>query len=129
MEKTATAHSTNAPANTPALYAATKRTTLSPAPPSSDFLIIVTPLVANAWERELISYNLSNSFPDIPHSICYGFDLGIHSIPPHTYIPDNHSSANQHPHEIKAYINTELSHGRYTGPFSPSRLEALIGPF
>jgi hypothetical protein len=128
-EKTATARLINAPANTPALYAATKPTTPSLAPPSSDLLVIVTPFIADAWERELISYNLLNSFPDIPHSIRYGFDLGIHSIPPHTYIPNNHSSANQHPHEIKAYINTELSHRRYTGPFSPSRLEALIGPF
>jgi hypothetical protein len=55
--------------------------------------------------------------------------LGIHSIPAKTYIPDNHSSAIQHLLEIKAYINTELSKGRYTGPFSPSHLEALIGPF
>jgi hypothetical protein len=129
MEKTATARSINAPENTPALSAATRRTMLSPAPLSSDFLIIVTPFIADAWEHELLSYNLLDTFSDVPYSICHGFDLGIHSIPPHTYIPDNHSSAIQHPHEVKAYINTELSHGRYTGPFSPSRLEALIGPF
>jgi hypothetical protein len=113
----------------PARSAAIKCTTPSPAPPYSDFLIIVTPFIADAWERELLSLGLLDTFSDVPYSIRHGFDLGIHSIPPETYIPNNHSSAIQHPQAIRSYINTELSNGRYTGPFSPSRLEALIGPF
>ena len=85
--------------------------------------------LADAWEHELLSLGLLDSFSNVPYSICHGSDLGIHSIPSETYIPNNHASAIQHPQAIKSYINTELSNGRYTGPFSPSRLELLIGPF
>ena len=45
MEKMVTAPSTNAPESMPARSAAAKCTTLSPAPPYSDFLIIVTPFM------------------------------------------------------------------------------------
>ena len=113
----------------PAHSAVTKFTTPKHAPLFSDFLIIITPFIADAWERELLSLGLLDTFSDVPYSIRHGFDLGIHSIPTETYIPNNHSSAIQHPQAIRTYINTELSNRRYTGPFSPSRLEALIGPF
>lgn len=86
MEKMATALSINAPMNTPAPSAVTRHTTPSPAPPFSDFLIIVTPFITDAWECELLSYSLLDTFSDIPYSIHHGFDLGIHSIPSHTYI-------------------------------------------
>ena len=129
MERMVTAPSTNALGNTAAHSAVTKYTMPNRAPPFSDFLIIITPFIANAWERELLSLSLLDTFSDVPYSIRHGFDLGIHSIPPETHIPNNHLSAIQHPQAIRTYINTELSNGRYTGPFSPSRLEALIGPF
>ncbi|KAJ6563445.1 hypothetical protein B0H10DRAFT_1803408, partial [Mycena sp. CBHHK59/15] len=34
-----------------------------------------------------------------------------------------------HPNVIQDYINAECAGHRYTGPFSRSRLEPLIGPF
>ncbi|KAF7763882.1 hypothetical protein Agabi119p4_8419 [Agaricus bisporus var. burnettii] len=55
--------------------------------------------------------------------------MGIRSVITTSYTPPNHKSATDHPNIIIGYINTELSHGRYTGPFSKSRLESLIGPF
>jgi hypothetical protein len=120
MERMVTAPSINVLENTLAHSAVTRFTMPNAAPPSSDFLIIITPFVANAWEHVLLSFNLLDTFSDIPYSIHHGFDLGIHSIPPETYIPNNHSSAIQHPQAIRTYINTELSNGRYTSPFSPS---------
>jgi len=42
---------------------------------------------------------------------------------------DNHRSALDHPHIIDAYIASEQSAGRYSNGFTPSELEALIGPF
>jgi hypothetical protein len=68
-ERTATAPSTNVLGNTPAHSAATKFTTPKHAPPSSDFLIIITPFIADAWERELLSLGLLDTFSDVPYSI------------------------------------------------------------
>ncbi|KAJ7722078.1 hypothetical protein DFH07DRAFT_724391, partial [Mycena maculata] len=55
--------------------------------------------------------------------------MGIHSTLTETYTPPNHTSALAHPSVIDEYINKERSGHRYTGPFSRSRLEQLIGPF
>ena len=55
--------------------------------------------------------------------------MGIHSTLTETYTPPNHSSALAHPEVIQNYIHKECAGGRYTGPFSRSRLEQLIGPF
>ncbi|KAJ6615695.1 hypothetical protein B0H10DRAFT_1716913, partial [Mycena sp. CBHHK59/15] len=46
-----------------------------------------------------------------------------------TYTPPNHPSALSHPDVVQKYIRKELSERHYTGPFSKSRLELLIGPF
>jgi len=129
MEKMANALSASAFGNTPAHYAAKRLTTPKPVPLPSDFFPIITPFIAEAWEHQLRKADLFEKFSDVPYGIRHGFDLGIHSTPDTTYIPTNHSSANQHPLEIMTYINNELSCRRYTGPFSPDRLEALIGPF
>ncbi|KAJ6456925.1 hypothetical protein C8R45DRAFT_771637, partial [Mycena sanguinolenta] len=55
--------------------------------------------------------------------------MGVHSTLTNTYSPPNHSSALAQPGIIQDYINKERAGGRYTGPFSRSRLEQLIGPF
>ncbi|KAJ7438991.1 hypothetical protein FB451DRAFT_975517, partial [Mycena latifolia] len=55
--------------------------------------------------------------------------MGIHSTLTETYTPPNHASALAHPTVIQDYINKERAGGHYTGPFSRSRLEQLIGPF
>ena len=129
MERTETVPSPSTLGNTLAPYVVTESTMHNPALPSSSLLPIVAPFVADTWELQLRQHNLFDTFSDVPYSIRHGFDLGIHSIPTITYIPPNHSSAIQHPQAILTYIRNELSCGRYTGPFSPGRLEKLIGPF
>ena len=70
-----------------------------------------------------------NNFPDVPIGIRFGFDMGVHSPPSSTYTPPNHNSALLFPEHVLSHIKNELSHRRYSGPFSRSRLEFLIGPF
>ncbi|KZP13145.1 hypothetical protein FIBSPDRAFT_716489, partial [Athelia psychrophila] len=55
--------------------------------------------------------------------------MGITSTIISTFTPPNHPSALAHPEAVSKYIQKELSERRYTGPFSISRLENLIGPF
>lgn len=70
-----------------------------------------------------------NLFQDVPIGIRSGFDMGITSPPSTTYTPPNHNSALSHPEHVLSHIQNELMHRRYSGPFSRSRLEHLIGPF
>lgn len=92
-------------------------------------LLIVTPFIATEWEISLRQANLLNIFEDVPRSIRHGFDMGIHTHPSHTYTPPNHKSALNNPNAVMSHIRKEISCGRYTGPFSRSKLEQLIGPF
>ena len=46
-----------------------------------------------------------------------------------TYIPPNHDSALSYPSHVLSHIQKELSLHCYSGPFSCSRLEFLIGSF
>jgi hypothetical protein len=119
MGKTDAVPSPSVLGSTLAPYAATESTMHNPAPPSSSFFPIITPLITNAWELQLRQHNLFNQFSDVPYSIHRSFDLGTHSIPTVTYIPPNHASATQHPQAILSYIKNELSCSRYSGPFSP----------
>jgi hypothetical protein len=59
----------------------------------------------------------------------FGFDMGIKTPPTHTYTPPNHNSATFYPSHVLSHIRNEISLRRYSGPFSKSRLEFLIGPF
>ncbi|PPR01104.1 hypothetical protein CVT24_000412 [Panaeolus cyanescens] len=120
-----------APAVTLAPSVEIKSTTLNAAPsPPPSLLPVVTCLVADAWELALIQAGKFDEFRDIPDGIRNGFDLGTRSATPSvTYIPPNHTSAISHPNAVISNIHTELANRRYTGPFSPDRLENLIGPF
>ena len=104
-------------------------TTLSNATPPPNLLIIKTPFIPDEWETLLNEITPFNSFSDVPNSLRFGFDMGVHTPPSHTYIPPNHNSALSYPDHVLSHIQNELSLGRYSGPFSPSRLEFLIGPF
>jgi hypothetical protein len=95
----------------------------------SEFLPIITPLIASEWEDILIQNNLYDKFKHIPTGILHGFDMGTYSFPTVSYTPRNHSSALLNPDIIKLHISNEISSKRYTGPFSKSKLEQLIGPF
>jgi hypothetical protein len=92
-------------------------------------LIINTPFIPDEWERLLNNISPFNNFPDVPIGIRFGFDMGVHSPPTVTYTPPNHNSALLFPEHVMSYIQNELSLGRYSGPFSRSELESLIGPF
>ncbi|PPQ94515.1 hypothetical protein CVT25_014169 [Psilocybe cyanescens] len=127
MDAEVEVHRTANTATISAHFADLPSTMLSPA--DCNFLPIVTPLVANAWESLLRHEKLFNTFSDVPFSIRNGFDMGIQTNPSTTYTPPNHTSALKHPHAVLSHIQKELSLGRYTGPFSRSRLELLIGPF
>lgn len=95
----------------------------------SNLFPIVTPLLPDKWEAALKAANLYHLFSDVPVGLREGFHMGIHSTVSETYTPPNHTSATAHPAVIQDYINKERAGGRYTGPFSRSRLEYLIGPF
>jgi hypothetical protein len=70
-----------------------------------------------------------NPFSDVPISMRLGFDMGVRYPPSYTYMPPNHNSALSYPQHVMSHIQNELSLGRYSGPFSKSKLESLIGPF
>lgn len=95
----------------------------------SSLLIVNTPFNPSEWERMLDEISPVNIFSDVPISIRSGFDMGVHSPPLHTYTPPNHNSATAFPNHVLSHIHNELSLRRYSGPFSRSRLEFLIGPF
>lgn len=95
----------------------------------SDLLAVITPLIAENWKLLLIHCDIYHSFHDIPFNIEFGFDMGVTSRVSSTYTPPNHNSALDHPEVILQHINKELSCRRYSGPFSKSQLEYLIGPF
>jgi hypothetical protein len=94
-----------------------------------DLLPVNTPFIPDEWERLLNNITPFNNFSDVPIGMRFGFDMGVHSPPLLTYTPPNHNSALSYPDHVAAHINNELSLGRYSGPFSRSHLEFLIGPF
>ena len=59
----------------------------------------------------------------------FGFDMGVNTVPAYTYTPLNHNSALSYPNHVLSHIHNELSLHRYSGPFSLSRLQSLIGNF
>ena len=122
------AHPVNA-VNTDVPYVAPSSTMHKSVTSSSSLLIINTPFITNAWHSLLVDTPLYAQFSDVPAGICYNFDMGISTLPTHTYTPLNHNSALSYSNHIVSHINNELSSRRYSSPFSSSRLEALIGPF
>jgi hypothetical protein len=90
---------------------------------------VITPLLPEAWTSMLLSLGLLPKFCDIPSGLRYGFRLGTSSSPISTTIHDNHLSAKNNPLAVHKYINDELTNGRYSGPFSLSTLNTLIGHF
>ena len=94
-----------------------------------NILIINTPFIPDEWEKLLNNTTPFNRFSDVPNSLRFGFDMGVHTPPQHMYTPPNHNSALNYPDHVLSHIQKELSLGRYSGPFSRSRLEFLISPF
>jgi hypothetical protein len=101
------------------------RPVLSPLDPCK----VVTPLQADAWERELCEIDLFNTFQDVPYGIRYGFDLGVWQPILHTYTPPNHCLATDNPVAINLHLEKELTAGQISGPFEKDNLKQHIGPF
>ena len=118
-----------AEANTVVPYAARLLTPPNYATPLHSVLTINTPFLPDMWEKMLNDISPFNPFPDVPIGMRFSFDMGVKTPPIHTYTPPNHNSASSYPDDVLSHIHNELSLGRYSGPFSRSRLEALIGPF
>ena len=116
-------------ANTYAHSAAPLLTSPSSATLLHNLLAIKTPFIPDKWERSLNNITPFNIFSDVPIGMCFGFDMGVHTPPSYTYTPPNHKSALLYPDHVLSLIHNELSFGRYSGPFSQSRLEFFIGPF
>jgi hypothetical protein len=115
--------------NTGVPFADSSHTQLNNAALLPELLIINLPFIATEWETALNNISSFNKFSNVPISIRLGFDMGVPLPPLYTYTPPNHSSALSFPDNILFHIHNELFACRYTGPFSSSRLQSLIGPF
>jgi hypothetical protein len=91
--------------------------------------IPVTPLKVDRWHSTLADLGLLDEFLDIIDGLENGFPLHSSLSIDTTRIYDNHKSALQHPEIIEGMIDTELTAGRFIGPFDKEELECLIGPF
>lgn len=90
---------------------------------------IVAPLRWDVWRDELQVAGCLDEFADISIGIRDGFRISVSLPITATYTPPNHKSSLDNPEALQLHIHTELSARRYSGPFHPSRLESLIGPF
>ena len=97
---------------------------------TSSLLCIVTPFHWHAWESLLCDTGVLEQFVDVLKGIHFSWHLGVDSsyVLSLSFFPQNHHSALEHLDFILDYISSELAENRYLGPFSPSDLEALIGP-
>lgn len=87
-----------------------------------------TPLVADQWERVLLSTRLLAKYPQIPNFIRHGANAGIPPIL-HSFTPLNKESTESLSDVFNDIICSEFNKGRYLGPFSQKELEQEIGPF
>lgn len=98
---------------------------------------IVTPLDADAWERELAAAGLLSEFVSIPHGLRNGFDVGIDRDATMSRFSDscpytlykNHTAAARYPGVITAMIEEETREGRISAFYEPDELYKLVGPF
>ena len=104
-------------------YVAVVPIPLNSAPPPHELLVIKTPFIPDAWESFLNNITPFNPFLDVPIGLRFGFNMGVHSPPTQTYTPPNHNSALLYPDHVLSHIHNKLSHGRYSGPFSRSKLD------
>lgn len=98
---------------------------------------IVTPLVADEWERQLAVAGLLSSFSTIPSGLRNGFDIGLDrastlarfSQSERYTLYDNHKSALRHPGVISANLDEERAEGRISDFYEPEEMWRLVGPF
>ena len=103
--------------NIPVLSAAPQITTCNYATPLPDLLIVNTPFIPDEWENLLNKLTPVNNFSDVPYSLCFGFDMGVHTPPQQTYTPPNHNSVFSYSEHIMSHIQKELSLRPLLRPF------------
>ena len=98
---------------------------------SDGFLPIITPFRWQKWSELLAAAGTLSQFADVPEGIHFGWCIGVPDsyCLSSSYIPPNHNSALENLEFLLDYIDTEVRKHRYSGPFSPSHLENIIGPF
>lgn len=69
-----------------------------------EFVPIVMPLIADAWDHYLRHLDLYETYQDIPSSIRHGFDMGVRTTLSTSYVPPNHASALAHPDAVLSHI-------------------------
>ncbi|QRV80638.1 site specific recombinase, phage integrase family protein [Ceratobasidium sp. AG-Ba] len=90
---------------------------------------VFTKLIPDQWEILLQQLDLLDEFGDVPIGLRNSFRIGAPRLSSPTYIPNNHKTATDRPHIIEEHILSELSAGRYAGPFSQDVIENALGPF
>lgn len=88
----------------------------------------LTPYKVEAWEQGLKRFHLLPRFANIPKGLRSGFVLNFPTIA-RLQVPPNKASVFTHNTELSTYINSEISKGRYLGPFPLHVIESVIGPF
>ena len=88
----------------------------------------LTPYKVEAWEQELKHFHLLPCFTDIPKVLRSSFVLNFPTIA-RLQVPPNKASVFTYNIELSTYINSEISRGRYLGPFPLHVIESVIGPF
>ena len=92
--------------------------------------IHTTPYNPITWNAALASSNLLSHFPNLVHDLTYGSPIS--NPPPLSkfFLPKNLPSANIHPMLIDQELQTEVSAGRMSGPFTIPQASIIFGgPF
>lgn len=98
---------------------------------------IVTPLLADVWEQELVAAGVLLDFLSVLAGLRDGFDVGLSreaALAPfsedvHFVLYDNHKSAVAFPNVIEDMIREEQAAGRISAFFEPETLFGLVGHF
>lgn len=110
---------------------------VSVSPLSNPVSRIVTPLVADEWERQLEAASLLSKFSSVPAGLRHGFDVGLDRIATLARFSasecftlyDNHKTALRYPDVISANLDEERAEGRISDFYEPAELYKLVGPF
>jgi hypothetical protein len=86
-------------------------------------------LLPDKWEALLRALGILKEFKDIPDGLREDFRISAHGPVTSTHTPPHDKSALERPNVILDHIKTNVTAGRYTGPFTRNYLELLIGPF
>jgi hypothetical protein len=100
-----------------------------PAKPESDPRSVFTPVDPIKTKILLRLFNIYNKWSHVITGLREGFDVGINFHQVKLFYFKNHASSRIDPEFISAYMESEQVSGRYSCPYTPSELVALIGPF